>query len=280
MKTILFKEIDGYEILTGFGNPAAEPEDTKAHVATLLKETDEYKQMVALGDRRQDVTKAYNDGRVRVVKEVEAAVKTDKLNDELANALYNQKMVALRAERDTQLAALVNPSLQASEAMEERRKQLARENPVYSEPRPGERIVDDAEVERLTVAVAAAGPGYLVDTSGAAVPDFRGKVFWSKAADGWTRQDVNTIGIEPAGKPYEDLSDSERLAVQEQLESERVAGLKAKEKEVEKAAAVESAAGEAALMRSKLEIQGDAKALDKAREWYDAEVVRLEAKYA
>jgi hypothetical protein len=266
MKTILFKEIDGYEILTGFGNPAVDPIETRKAAGLVLETTEEYKQLAALRARNAEVQEQRRMAMTDLKKEKDPAKRRD------AENRYKDAMM-LAEQLESQAAEL-------APRFAEKERTCLRDNAVYFEPRPGERIVEDAEVGRLTVAVDAAGPGYLVDTAGTAVPDFRGKVFWLKTADGWTRQDVNTIGIEPVGKPYEDLNDSERLEVQEQLESERVAGLKAEEKNAEKAAAVDAAASQAALMRSKLEIQGDAKALDKAREWYDAEVVRIEALYA
>ena len=52
-----------------------------------------------------------------------------------------------------------------------------------------------------------------------------------------------------------------------------------KEKETEKTAAINSIGSQAAFMRSTLEIQGDSKALEKSKEWYNAEVEKINLKY-
>lgn len=80
----------------------------------------------------------------------------------------------------------------------------------------------------------------------------------------------------------EDLADADRQEIATQDEADRIAGLNGGEKNDELAAVKDSLAAQAAIMRSKLEIQGStaAKALKDSKEWYDAEASKADAKYA
>ena len=77
-----------------------------------------------------------------------------------------------------------------------------------------------------------------------------------------------------------DLTEEQRLEINEDIEKERISNLSAGEKTTEKAKTIDSLASQAAHMRSKLEIQNDPDALTKAQAWYDAEVAIVNQKYS
>jgi hypothetical protein len=81
---------------------------------------------------------------------------------------------------------------------------------------------------------------------------------------------------------YSDLADTQKTEVMAWIESERIKALTTSDKAKEKTAALEGLMAQSVAMRSRLEIKGtkSTDALTQATAWYNAEVVKVEAKYA
>ena len=123
--------------------------------------------------------------------------------------------------------------------------------------------------------VSATENNCYVDINLKEICDNRGKTAWIKSGGKWSGRSITKIGDEI--KTGEITEVNEEIIAQ--LESERISKLSAKEKEAEKTAAINSLGSQAAFMRSTLEIQGDIKALEKSKEWYNTEVEKVNVKY-
>lgn len=251
-KTVLYHEIDGHKIITGFDEPAIDPVETAKIVSERIKETTEYQAVEA--------------------KKKEYAEATNKLNAAAKakdNAAYQNALGIMSVLQD-ELKSLAG-------AMAEKITALRRAHAIYFEPRNGEVIVDAEEAERLYTAIQGRPDGVFITLGGEQVHDNRGKVFFHKASGKWQRGQIVRLGDNiPSGATIEaDLTDSQR----DDVEGDRIGALsvEAKKKEKDKALALAMRASQT--MRSELDIKGDAKALEKSQKHYKAETARIEGLY-
>jgi hypothetical protein len=114
---------------------------------------------------------------------------------------------------------------------------------------------------------------------GKTVADYRGKTFFKKSGGRWLFQEITILGDEPMTGSTEKLTESEMAELVEQANTDRIGKLSTAETTKEKDAIIEGLAGQASAMRSKLEIQGDKKALETAQMWYKEQVAAVEKKY-
>ena len=268
MKTVLYNTIDGYEIITGFGEPVADPVETQSAAAPLVEKTPEYAESLTLKGKldaaKDKMRKAIADGK---------KAQKDKKPSALSKAKgeYDDAVAELQALQED--AKELAPRLKAAV------RKVREENPVYCEPKAGEKIIDKAEAETLQAAFDARPKDAFVTTSGEVVEDHRG-IYWANGPNGWAQEVVSKLGVVPKGKSVDALTAEERQEIEYVLQAERVSKLTRAQKAEELPVMIERAASEAAVMRSKLEIQADIDAFGKSQDWYNAEVQRLEALYS
>lgn len=268
MKTRITQNIDGYDIIIGIGDAQIDGVATLPVMTTALKETDEYK---AVEVKKQELSVVLNSAAAAMKNARNSKTQADKNGfvKEYQAALENSKAI------ESELKELITP-LQAKQ------KELILKHAVYFQPKQGESLITDDEATAIeTAMISATENNCYVDINLKEICDNRGKTAWRKISGKWAKRDISILGDDlKAGEILQsDLSESEQLEITEQLENERISKLSAKEKEAEKTAATNSLGSQAAFMRSTLEIQGDSKALEKSKEWYNAEVEKINVKY-
>ena len=259
MQTVITKRIDGFDIITGFGERSIEPFETKKLVSQAIKETDEYKAV----EEKQDQMKA-------ALKLASEAGKKSKeaLNNAKKESHYAEKMVRLQQARgyENEIKEML-PGLKAKQ------RELTISEAVYFEPKSGEIAKTDAEIEALKeVIVSASESGsVLVAESGEIINDNRG-VIYCVDGDKWTIEKIRYLGISvPQGAIlYHDLDPDQKNSVDLQIEINGVVGLNAEERILRKEMADAAALREAESLRSRLEIQGVETALEDSQEFYQA----------
>ena len=168
-----------------------------------------------------------------------------------------------------------------SENLSKKRIELLKKHVIYFEPGKDVEITD-AQVMESRDKLRTLGKKQFLTLDGNIIDDDRGRIAYFKNQDDrWIIQNVFMLGekVDTLSIWSEDLIDEQRQEIGVQVDMERIAGLDATEKVTEFETLKDGIALQAALMRSKLEIQEDPEALVKSQEWYKAEIIKLEDKY-
>ena len=265
-KTIITQTIDGHQIITGVSEAQIDAERTNPIAQKELEKTDIYKQIEALKSEMSGYAKqamqAFNNAK-RAISESEKS----KFVDEYKARSFQAK------EIEEKIKPLV-PVLQAEY------KDLIVKHAVYFDSvNVNEFIVDNGD-EILVKLNEAVSNNKKLTRDLKMIDDYRGKTFYKKVSGKWIEEKINVLGQLPAEGFKEELTDIENKEYAEQKEVERIKNLSVAEKEKELNQKIDSLLSQSITMRSSLEIQGDAEALKKAQEWYEAEKIKVESIYS
>jgi len=272
MKTILTKKIDGFDIITGFGTPVIDPFATREIVGPVLFETAETKAIISKNKEVEEIKKM-------VKNAIESAQLAIRNGDKKGVDKYNEDYKRHNIMIDEKMAELIP----LKTAYEEKRKSLMVENAIYFEPKAGENVITDEKAVELSKKIMALGENEKISKDGRLIADYRSKVFYLKTAAGWTEQKIDALSVTPEKGSIlqEDLTPEQQAEISEEANKKRIAEMSDTDRATEKNSIIDSLAGQAANMRSKLEIQGAtaSKALADSKKWYEAEVKKVELKY-
>lgn len=258
MKTIIVKEIDGYDIIQAFGDALIDPQATKNKVMGLHEKTNEAKAVEKKAEELNRLWKSRHDAKKAAI---EAFDKGDQTNH--AKHYY---MVEIR---DTQIEEINKDMVELLKKKKQKDIEIWKENLVYFEPKSGETVISDNEYERLGAAfLSAQEKGNVIDSTGKEIINLKG-VKYVKEGKIIT---IDKLGQDVDGPLLKDLN-------QDQLVRMRYQYMTEEDIEAEKTSQINVAAASAANMRSQLEIQGDDKALEKSQAYYNNEVSNIEDKY-
>ena len=258
-KTVLYSEIDGHKIITGFDRPTVDGVETSKIVNEAIKDTPEYQAVEA--------KKAEYAAAIKELSELRGKYKKGAKVPREAQEKWNHALgkMSVRQEELKPLARDLADKITT----------LRRSHAVYFTPRKGEVVKAANEVDGLMEAIKGRSDGILIAIDGSEVEDNRGRVYFRKSGGKWARTQIVRLGDKIPGDAVTEPTEPQAA----EIEIDRVAALpadvKAKEKERAMANAMISAAG----MRSELEIQADPDALTKSQNWYQAEVDRIEGLY-
>lgn len=273
MKTILTKEIDGHDIIIGFSRPSIDPVATREVVEPLLYETPEVKQIGQIDKEIGDIRKL---------------ARASRDSYKIAYANRDKKMIEAHEDDIKRYRIMVEEKLTElyplKKQLEIKKREFTISKAVYFEPKKGENIISDEIADELCLKTNALDKGQKLNTEGFIVPDYRGKIYHLKGPDGWSVQKIETLGEIPESGAVEasKMTANQRSEITEQANIKRITDLSAADKQTEKVGIIDVLAGQAAMMRSKLEIQGTtaSKALSDSKAWYTAEVTKVDLKYA
>lgn len=257
MKTILTKKIDGYEIITGFGDALIDPEGTKKEILPLVAESEESKKLEELTKAMQGIARAREQARA---ERKEAHRNKDFKRRGSANLLFEQ--------RQEEMEVMAEEYRGLAKAVKKKYDDLYQKKAVYFEPRPGESIAEESELAELQEKFYSLGKKQLLTINLEVIDDKRGTKY---VKDGKVCA-VSKIGEDVDGPLLADVT-------QEEFEAMRMSAMTEAELKAELEQVIETLAAQASTMRSKLEIQGDKDALKKAQGWYKTESAKAEAKY-
>ena len=281
MKTILYEEIDGIQVITGFGEPVIDPYATRPAVSAALHETTEFLAMKAKMDEGLSHTEAaqvaYN-AAMQSLRDEQAALKEGRTSEATQHkAVSDVKSAEYRRAKES--VAICQAELKPlARAVAAKKKELIVDLAVYFEPRQGEILEDPAAVDLLAGQLSElAATGQLLDMDGNVVEDNRGIGYWLKTGSTWSHHTIFKIGesVPAAGILPEALTATQR----DEIEAQRVSDMSTTDRATEKAQALDIAIKAAASMRSELEIKADPEALAKSQAAYQDDVAAIEAKY-
>jgi hypothetical protein len=252
MKTVITKKIDGHEIITGFYRPIIDP--------------------VSTGQARDEAMKTVEDA-IQVVKNLEALTDRKK---QIIKSMRQGKDIAAKMK---EIADLDNRIGENSRKLDEISRRLFNENPIYFAPKSGEKIITDEEHEEIKKKLDALKENEKLTADFKKIQDNRGVSYWIKKSGMWKSAEIDKIGKSLPRGARPQLSDVERQEVNEQLQKESIAKMEPSERDKHKQAELDNALALAALEKSKMEIQGDEKALEKSRQIFDSKRLEIEAKY-
>ena len=169
MKTVLYKTVDGHDIISGFDVPTVDPVETKKKVDIAIKDTPEYQASEAKKAECNEAAKAMQ--------------ATSKAKDDEAYTMAVATM-AVRQEEMKPLAIALADKITA----------LRRSEAVYFTPRTGEVIKTPEERETLKAAIEGRAAGTFITLDGSTVHDNRGQVFYRKVNGKWGRTHIIKIG--------------------------------------------------------------------------------------
>jgi hypothetical protein len=253
MRTLITEQIDGYTIVLGVDRPTVDAVrtrqviDEKTASDPLVTEVDRKCQQALL------LAKEWNKCR----KKRRLAAKAQTLEEQ-----YNATCLEISVLRGK---------------VDAKRFEMMQAEPIYFEPKLGEIIVSD-EIGESHLAKFPIPQNKKLVMYGDYVTDLRGQQYWIKTDGRWEQRTIEKLGdeIPDGGLTVDDMSTETRIDIGQQLKDEYIRGLCGEEKQAERKKALAVALDQAAYMKSKLEIQGDADALPKSQEWYREETERIE----
>jgi len=271
VKTIFHANIDGFEIVLGFGEAFGliDPVATAIKIEPLIKALPEQLQMNALNAQinatRQSAMQALGLAEgARQRKDAPAMTRQ--------NAEYQAKLMEI-AELEKQLPDRIR-------AFEAARSCITTENAAYMHPPQGEDLIDDAQAASLAQKHALRGDGQQLLMTGEYVTDLRGRDFWIPGPP-WQHMQIDKLGENMPAEALapDQLTDAQREEIAVQNETDRVASLTPEERAAEIDRVKAQTLGQAAQKRSELEIAGDTKALAKSQAQYQEALAGIAAKY-
>jgi len=278
MQSLQTETIDEFTIITGFQNRPINPIETRKQCAKAIVETDEVgtlrtkqeeqsRYITKLGETRKKA--AYHLG----LSESGIHVGRNKLASENQDKIA-QGFVGTLNEINEELKPLALACTAKS-------KDILRNGPVFFEPRNGEIIKTEPEIEILKTKFAEKGEVQQVLENGDFIDDFRGQVFHRKVSGKWTEWVIETLGTDkPTGsKSQDELTESEKTEIEEQKESERVDQLSAEEKTSEYNSKKSEIAVKSQSLENELKFDGDVDYQSKAQTFYNTELDKLKTKY-
>jgi hypothetical protein len=263
MKTLLYREIDGHQIVSGCSEPTVDGVETDK---------------IVMGYK--DDKGVFQPGLLQATPEhqaVEAKKAEFRAAAEKRSTAIKTKDNAKFKEAVKEMQTLQEDAIPLAKAVHDRIIALRRDNAVYFEPKAGEVITPAETADARIQAIKNKPDGVFIALDGSEVPDNRGQVYFMQVAGKWQKTEIKKLGdTVPAGAvAAEDVTDEQRSAIERDL----VAALPAETRELYKDKALAVALKTAKDMRSELEIQGDPDALQKSKDAYDTEVARITALY-
>lgn len=270
MKTIITKEIDGFKIISaiGQGDGMIDPIATKAKVDKIIKETEIFKQIKKLKDSMTSYVYKEQQG-LRNAKKAKTKPEQQKFMNEVNDARDEMRKIMI------DLAPL-------GKDLQQKFSEMMLEHAVFFDLKENEKYVEDSEAEDIAqIMNEALQDGCVLSENKEKIQNNKGKIYWIKDKDEWIKSVIDVLGVEPESGEIEekDLSPEQKEEIKEQLETERINNLDADDRLAEKNSKLESLLNQAALMKSKLEIQDDSQALQKSQDWLAVETVKIDDIY-
>ena len=282
MKTIKTEVIDDYTIFKEIKIAVIDPEATKNVVKSKLDALPESPEIYArkqhIGLKNKQLRDIQRDSNI-LWFDKQTLKRKLKLSDteKLVEAQYQVKWQEVELEINsvqTELTALWS-------VVKEKKKNLIIYNAVYFEPNPGEVQLPDEQAMALLKLWKEKPASTQITMEGNVIPDYRNREIWNKGTGNWVKMEVVELGIplSEADILYVNLTDEQQAEVEAQKKINRIALLSPETKITEKEREVDSAATEAAMMKAKLDIQGELKSLGISQTWYQEKVENILSLY-
>jgi len=264
MKTVITKQIDEHEIVTGFDSAALDPEATKEKAKEQLMQDEDFKNLAL---SYQSKLKQKADEFIAYQNKC----KTDpSFRTKAAYEVFLHSQEAIQSQ-------IVNLAQQLKTA----RDAAFQANKTFFEPKKGEKIIDEKTQKSLLGSLKKLKSRQLLTLDGGSVDDNRGRVFYEYINGEWIPDKVQKLNeSKPPNGIYEDeTNETQKAEIADSKERQRVCALSDDAKLAEFNTLDKQALREAAIRMNELEISGELNPKDKSREWYDSEKQKLKDKY-
>jgi hypothetical protein len=256
-QTVITQNIDGIEVIRGFGKLAIDPIETRKVAGIAIQETDEFK---AVKEKQYDRNESARKAGEEHTKMKSAKNKQDKDKAWRACETHRNMATGFEVEIKERLPAL-----------KKKEKEIRLTQAVYFEPKLGEHAKSDAEIDALRDKLASVQGLGFVDLDGNILEDNRGAIYCTESDGKWLITKILSIGVKVPSSAilYGDLDADQKKEVDLQIEINLASGMSAAEKVNAKAAADERAIVDAGNIDRSLQIQGSSPddALAGAQAW-------------
>lgn len=283
MQSLQTQTIDDFSVVTGFQNRPINPIETEKQSAAAILGTTEAINLKNKQENQHRYITRSQEARKKAIYHLSLANGTQWI--EGVNIDKNKAAATKQDKIASDLVGVINTCNEElkplATACKEKTKEILRSNPVFFEARKDEVIKSESELIDLLQKFAGKTENQSLLEDGSFIDDFRGKVFHKKTSGIWSETSINALGVKKsANTTYtNELTESEKTEIAEQKESDRINGLSSEEKMAEYDEKVASLLSESTVMRSKLEIQGEAEALTQSQTFYNTELDKLKLKY-
>lgn len=301
MYAIKRKEIDGFDIITGFVRRPIDPVATQNAARVMIQGTtiegdgnDGCAEWKALMDKKSEQSAVFDAVIMAKRKAGEALKKAEeqkeistKSDDPVviatAEAQYRSWMTEFANQdkiykaKQARLVEIESELKPISADFNEHVRQTHRDNPIYFEPNaPDEIIMDEAETEELRVKFAALLSNKKLCTDGSEVFDHVGQTYHFQIDGVWGKRTIVTLGEFPGET---EILESDLTS--DQREEIRMQGMTDEQKAAEYDSVVAGIKSQAVTLRSQLELEGlpASDALEEAQTWMNDKIAEAAVKY-
>lgn len=283
MKTIITQEVNKKTVIIGFSDPSIDRFETEKIVKPLIESSQE---MVDVANFARQV-----DGRNQIVVNAKANLKNPEIQKDPKLVSKNQKAIQ---DADIFIQAKNQEIIPLAGKIKIDKISLMQSQAVFHAPKAGEYMIEEGPDLDIFTGLFAEIAGDKTKKLGCDIvdgkvyapeilPDYRGKTFFEKVGDAWVENNVSELGLDKKESEIlqDDLTIEQSGEIAEQNETERIDKLTADEKTVEFNGRIGGVLGQAATVRSELEIKGvdSADALTQSQDFYKSEVEKLNIIY-
>ncbi len=291
MYTAYIKEIDSIKVILGVDTEKLDPVETQKAIKPFLSATTESK---IVADKFSKIAKYTADNQTSVnqgkrLQERVSSVKFKATKDLLTSDFTSTELESLKAynakiDENNDLIKTIQSELpEAQKNLKLKEKELMRSKGVYFNISENEtRISDEQAIDYKQKLKSIQGEKKFLTATGEIIEDYRNKTFYGKISDKWEELQVTKLNQDvdlTVYIPQEDLTEDQKSEMAIQFETDRIDNLTNEERENEIKMLKENAVQQSINMRSKLDIEGDEKALEKSRAYYQEQVNLINEKY-
>lgn len=285
-------EIDGYQIINGMHKKQIDQVRTNKLISMPLSETKEFKAIKG----RMDQTKVYNQNIAKYKKQMDMVIETAAIFNGIPKQAITENELTAEQKRkiqdlkdkvkfnNDQIFELQKDFPALNKALNEKRKQMTIENAIYFDQTGNTISISDDQYKKLKQDIIdnqrktkATGIKLLLTSTGEIIEDYRGKEVFMCVDGIWESRIIDNLNDKPDAIEIlkESLTIEQQKEIAQQAENERIKSLTDEEKQNEKTVLAERLLNDSIAMKNKLEIQGDDQALQKSKDWYNAEIEKL-----
>lgn len=267
---VIIENIDSFEIVKGISKLQIDPVASKDVIQAELIKTDAY---IVCKLKQDEMASKFSQAGDKLKESIIAKTKK---NITLAKSLHREYKEFY--EDALEIMQEVKSLLPDIEVV---RKNLFETHAVYFQPGKRERIKSDAEISAIKSIAEDLPANKLIKSDGMLINNFSGMSFYHNDGSKWIKTSIDKIGVDKPldSKLFNELSDTEKVEVLQDLNIKRISFLSISAKENEKQIELDKALISATHMRSGLEIQSDPEALSKSQQWYNNYVLEINELY-
>jgi len=270
LKTIITKNIDKFEIIVAIASADGliDAVATEKIVKDKIQETETFNDIQKI--KKQINLYAVQAGKAKTnAKNAKTPQEKRKFSDEMTI-------------RFSQMSDEMEKLKPLGIVLQSEFKNMMTEHAIYFTTKENETIIDEVEANNIeTLMIEATQNGKLVTKDKKLIVDNRGKIYFLKKDDTWSKYEILKLGETKKSGSIEDkdLTEEQKEEITIQFEKDRIANLTVAERAAEREIKYNILLSQAGQMKNELEIIGDPDALIKSQDWLAEKVLELDLIY-